>query len=91
MSRARLMRIEGRVQGVGFRWATVTEARRLGLAGWVRNLPDGAVEVWCQGEPSAVDALARWLHEGPIGASVRSVTGWDRPVSSEPGGFEIRG
>jgi acylphosphatase len=65
--------VRGRVQGVGFRAATAYEARRLGVAGWVRNLPDGTVEVEARGAPDAVDALSVWLGEGPRGARVTGV------------------
>jgi acylphosphatase len=65
--------VRGRVQGVGYRASTAHEARRLGLAGWVRNLPDGAVEVEAKGVGPAVDALVAWLAEGPRGARVTGV------------------
>lgn len=65
--------VAGRVQGVGFRAATVAEARRLNLGGWVKNLADGRVEVVAAGAPDAVQALARWLWQGPPGARVDSV------------------
>jgi len=80
----------GRVQGVGFRWSTMAEGERLGLAGWARNLPDGRVEVHAQGDPSAVAALAAWLRAGPIGAEVTAVR--EEPAQVEAGlqGFEIR-
>jgi acylphosphatase len=57
--------ISGRVQGVGFRAATRRRALQLGLVGHARNLPDGRVEVVAAGAPEAVDALVRWLAEGP--------------------------
>jgi acylphosphatase len=65
--------VSGRVQGVGFRWATVSEARRLGLAGWARNLPDGGVEIVAEGEADAVGALIVWCGQGPPSARVRTV------------------
>jgi acylphosphatase len=65
--------VRGRVQGVGFRASTAHEARRLGLSGWVRNLPDGTVEVAARGEAAAVDALIGWLAQGPRGARVTGV------------------
>ncbi len=62
--------VTGRVQGVGFRYTTVLEAKVRGLAGWVRNLSDGRVEVLAQGSPEAVDELVAWLGDGPRQASV---------------------
>lgn len=69
---ARLV-IEGRVQGVGYRWWTVEAARALGLAGWVRNRADGSVEVLALGPREALERLAAACEEGPPGARVRSV------------------
>lgn len=67
------LRISGRVQGVGFRWFTREEARRLGLSGWVTNLDNGDVEVSAGGEASSLDRLKRALEVGPTGAGVSSV------------------
>ena len=67
------LRIEGRVQGVGYRWWAVREARGLGLAGWARNRADGSVEVLAIGAPDAVDALEAACHEGPASARVTQV------------------
>ena len=61
------------VQGVGFRYSTVTQARRLGLTGYVRNLPEGSVEVVAEGEEDMLRRLAAWLQHGPPGAHVRQV------------------
>ena len=66
-------RVSGRVQGVGFRWFVREEARRLGLAGWVRNLPSGEVEVLAEGEAAAVASLSEALSKGPPGARVEMV------------------
>ena len=67
--------VTGRVQGVGFRWATRAAARALGgLTGQVRNLPDGRVEVEVAGEPERVEALRGWLRRGPSGARVTGLT-----------------
>ena len=65
--------ITGRVQGVYFRASTQREARRLGLTGWVRNLPDGRVEVMANGPADSIVALERWLHRGPPAAHVIEV------------------
>ncbi|MCS6988241.1 MAG: acylphosphatase [Chloroherpetonaceae bacterium] len=63
----------GRVQGVGYRWFVQRAAERLGVKGWVRNLPDGTVELEAEGDSEALDALVTELKKGPIGASVREV------------------
>jgi acylphosphatase len=69
--RARIeIRVRGRVQGVAFRWYTLQEARRLGLRGWVRNLPDGSVRIVAEGEREALEALLIWAEQGPPHASV---------------------
>jgi len=57
--------IEGRVQGVFFRAATRDEARAWGLAGWVRNLPDGRVEALFEGERPALEKMLAWCRQGP--------------------------
>ena len=67
--------VEGRVQGVWFRESTRREVERLGgIAGWVKNLPDGRVEVCAEGPEDRVDALAAFLAEGPDLARVDRVT-----------------
>lgn len=65
--------IRGRVQGVSFRWATQEEAERLGVKGWVRNRPDGTVELWAEGDPAAVETLVAWCGKGPPAARVSGV------------------
>ena len=65
--------VGGRVQGVCYRAGTREQALALGLTGIARNLADGRVEVIACGEPSALDALERWLHRGPPTARVESV------------------
>lgn len=68
------VRITGRVQGVGFRAATVRQAHLLGVTGWVRNAADGTVEALIQGDPEKVDHMLSWLHLGPPAAKVTEVT-----------------
>ncbi len=63
----------GRVQGVGFRYSAQSVARRLGVAGYVQNQPDGTVRVECEGEPDAVKEMADWLRKGPPGAKVTAL------------------
>lgn len=68
--RTMLLRIRGRVQGVGFRDALCREAARLGLTGWVRNRANGEVEALAQGSAAALDALQAWARRGPPAARV---------------------
>jgi acylphosphatase len=81
--RAVRARVTGRVQGVGFRFSAVGEARRLGVRGWVRNADDGSLEVAAEGDPSAVARMLTWLRRGPPGAWVRDV----EVVEAAPEGF----
>ena len=67
------LEIRGVVQGVGYRWSMVQEARHLALGGWVRNRRDGSVEAVVAGPAAAVDKIVRWAHRGPRGAQVASV------------------
>lgn len=90
MSETLHLRVDGRVQGVGFRWFVREEGTRLGLAGWVRNLPDGAVEVCAVGAPDSLRALRAALERGPAGARVATVTDLPGAMPPVPGTFEIR-
>ena len=65
--------ISGRVQGVGFRYATCEQAERLGLGGWVRNLGDGRVEAVFEGPAAEVEQALAWCRHGPSGAWVSNV------------------
>jgi acylphosphatase len=81
--------ISGRVQGVFFRAEAKARARSLGVAGWVRNRPDGAVEAVFEGPREAVESMVRWCEQGPAGAKVDAAdVTWEEPVGDE--GFEVR-
>lgn len=67
------LRIEGHVQGVGYRWWAVGEAQALGLSGWARNRADGSVEILAVGESAAIDALEQACASGPPAARVTAV------------------
>ncbi len=68
------LKIQGKVQGVGFRQNAFILAQKLGVKGWVKNTFDGAVEITVEGEPTSVDLFVEWCHEGPIHSVVSSVT-----------------
>jgi len=73
MQIARLYRVYGRVQGVGYRYFVQHVAARLGVRGWVRNLDDGSVEVYAVGSRADHDDLSARLHRGPSMADVHAV------------------
>ena len=81
--------MHGDVQGVGYRWSCVRQAERLGVSGWVRNLPDGTVEVAAEGPAPAVGALVAWAKRGPSGADVSYLeTAEEAPEGTR--GFSLR-
>ena len=82
--------VHGRVQGVAFRAATQRTAIRLRVAGWVRNLPDGSVEILAQGSPLAIDELIAWCHQGPPAARVDRVATQREMMQDDLHGFRIR-
>ena len=65
--------VSGTVQGVGYRFATLNVAKRLNLAGWVRNLPDGRVEAVFEGKQTTVEEAVQWCRQGSPSAKVRDV------------------
>jgi acylphosphatase len=86
--RARLV-VTGIVQGVFFRHHTKRKADELRLAGTVRNLPDGSVEVVCEGDEPKIRDMIAWCRRGPDSAHVTGVdVRWEEP-KAEPGGFSI--
>ena len=76
------LEVRGRVQGVGFRWYVLELARKLGLAGWVKNRADGVLEIAAAGEPEALAKLEAALTAGPPGAKVEEVRKLN-PVAGE--------
>ncbi len=82
MNVCRRCRVTGRVQGVFYRASTQQQARMLGVSGWARNVPDGSVEVLACGPPEAVEALCRWLWDGPRLAEVTGVECEDAPLQA---------
>ena len=81
--------ISGRVQGVGFRYSTCAQADALELDGWVRNLPDGRVEVVAEGSRDVVERLIAWSRQGPRFARVHEVdVSWE-DACGEPLGFRV--
>jgi len=81
--------VRGRVQGVGFRYETRSQAKSLGLTGWVQNLSDGGVELWAEGGRSALMRFRRWLAKGPPGARVDSLDISERPPRDIYSSFTI--
>jgi acylphosphatase len=81
--------VQGRVQGVGFRWFVREQARRLGLAGWVRNLESGAVEVVAAGRADAIASFRRVLGEGPPAAAVAQLIDLPEPEGELPAPFTV--
>ena len=88
MKRAKVI-VRGSVQGVFFRAEARDRARSLGLAGWVRNVPDGTVEAVFEGEAERVESLVEWCSRGPAGARVEQVdVDWSEPEGDQ--GFSVR-
>ena len=87
---ARRFLISGHVQGVGFRWYAKDAAEREGATGWVRNLPDGRVEVWVEADATAMARVERALRAGPQRAHVERVVTMDgEPPSGSYRAFSI--
>ena len=82
--------VSGQVQGVFFRDATRQKARELGLGGWVRNLPDGRVEVLFEGPSDAVRQAVQWCEGGTPEADVENVDADFEEAKGDLAGFEVR-
>ena len=81
--------VSGRVQGVGYRYATRSYAASLGVGGWMRNRPDGNVEAVFEGAAERVELLLRWCRQGPPAAYVDEIeVEWQEPTGEQ--GFAIR-
>ena len=81
----------GLVQGVGFRYYIHARARTLDVTGFVRNLPDGSVELVAEGQRPALEELLRAMQRGPLGARVTNVTAEWLPYTGQFQRFDIRG
>lgn len=82
--------VSGRVQGVNYRFFTRKIANMLGIKGWVRNLPDGRVEIVAEGKEDAIEKFIDFLREGPIAARVDNVDINEEKFKNEFEDFEIR-
>lgn len=85
------LRIRGRVQGVSFRAYARDEARRLGLVGWVRNLPDGSVEAVAEGPRTVLDRFVAWCQTGSPRAEVEHVDARFTAPTGETATFDVLG
>jgi acylphosphatase len=90
-TQARRFLVRGRVQGVGFRWFVEREAHILQITGWVRNNPDGSVEVLAVGTPQQLAGLRARLQEGPRAARVDNVNESEADPVSGLNSFQVRG
>jgi acylphosphatase len=85
---ARRFTVQGRVQGVGYRWFARQEAEALRIRGYVRNLRNGDVEVYAIGAPETLEQLRAILEQGPFGARVTAVQEQEAPLEPHSS-FEI--
>ncbi|MEE9464985.1 MAG: acylphosphatase [Candidatus Neomarinimicrobiota bacterium] len=90
MKRLRII-VSGRVQGVGFRWATQKTAQQLGVNGYVRNLPSGDVEIVIEGDEVSVERMISWARQGPAFARVDNLKMDEIPGPAEYTGFRVAG
>jgi acylphosphatase len=90
MLTARRLVVSGRVHGVGFRFFVDQAARREGVRGWVRNLPDGRVEILAEGDEESVDRLERQVRRGPPAARVDGVDVHPEMAAGDLKTFDIR-
>lgn len=88
MTEVRRLVISGIVQGVGFRYAMLAQARLLGVTGWVRNRRDGRVEAMIAGDAAQIEAMLAWSRIGPAGSSVDELV--VEPAAGDFRDFELR-
>jgi len=86
---AKKFTVTGRVQGVGFRYFVLRQARELNINGWVRNRADASVEIWAEGSSLDIETLETLLHQGPPGALVRGVRTENHMPAGYHRGFEV--
>lgn len=89
MNKAVHLIVKGRVQGVGFRWFTRQEARNFKINGYVRNLPDGDVEIYAEGQTEHLDAFIVKVRQGPGFALVTDLEITDLPFENRYDSFEV--
>ncbi|KJV05834.1 acylphosphatase [Methylocucumis oryzae] len=82
--------VSGRVQGVFFRKATQQQAKRLGVLGSAKNLPDGRVEIIAEAETATLEAFIAWCHKGPVAARVDDVQLTELTITTPLNGFDIQ-
>lgn len=80
--------VSGRVQGVGYRYATKQKAQALGITGWVKNLPDNRVEVMACGNSQQLEVFCDWLWQGPVAADVTGVC-WEEVTCENFTEFQV--
>jgi acylphosphatase len=90
MKEMRVLRIHGKVQGVGYRFFATRVARRLGLKGWITNTRDGSVDAVVEGEKSAIDEWIEELKEGPRYAEVTHIDQETKEFSGRLGDFDVK-
>jgi acylphosphatase len=86
----RLLRIHGKVQGVGYRFFATRVARRLGLKGWIQNTRDGGVEAAVEGDSDSIDRWIEELREGPRFAEVSQIDQQRRNFTGQFGDFDVK-
>jgi acylphosphatase len=89
MTKSCIIRVSGKVQGVGFRFYTQKEARLLGVSGFVKNMRDGSVYIEAEAEADVMEAFILWCRKGPEWARVDDINTQDKPIEKFDG-FDIR-